>query len=64
MIKQEILEILEATATNRSRLMINPPANASVWDINHYAKLILKFLDELDDSLSVRDLVEALEDYR
>lgn len=61
--EQEIWEALESTAPNRDSKLVDPRANPNNRDIELYKKSLLKFLSELDASLSVGEVVEALENY-
>lgn len=63
--QQEIHDALEATALGkRQREGWNYKANASKRDCLNHRDGLLRFLEEVDGSLSVADLREALEEYQ
>lgn len=59
----EIWEALEATTINKDDKFIPDRANANKLEINQHKATLLRFLDELDGSLSVSEVREALEQY-
>lgn len=61
----EIWEALEATAIGKEASAFGIPkrVTASNADINIHKGVLLRFLDELDGSLSVSEVREALEQY-
>lgn len=63
--QEEVWEALEATAINKKdgAGFSSTRANASKYEVINHKNLLLRFLGELDDSMSVRDVIEALENY-
>lgn len=56
---EEIIEALEASAMRRN----SNRSTASRRDIANHRDMLMRFLDELDGSLSVSEVREALEEY-
>ena len=64
MIEQDIIEVLEATATNsKAGNFSNLNANTSYRDIQNYKNSIMRFLEELDAEITVGELRGVLEEY-
>lgn len=58
----DIIEALESAAPGSGGSSFKSPM-ASKNDVRNFARTLLSFLDELDDSLSVGEVRRALEDY-
>lgn len=62
--KDQIFEALEtSTPHGGRRSLVDPPANVSRHEVLHHRNAIVRFLDNLDTDLTVRDILEALQDY-